>query len=289
MFRLAADVQVYLHREAIDFRIGINGLAILVEQAMHLDPFGRAVFGFCNRRRDRIRLLFYDRSGFWLMMKRLEADRFAWPRGQQQAVVRLSSEQLHWLLEGIDIEAVQTASGAAVSQRRLTLKDTASANRFVLDKVGGFRFKDTINRAATTEELTSLIAAHAAEIAALKAENETLAQRVIHLEEQLRLERLHRYAPRSEKLKDRILRTKPSRPPPKARKPMMSRRLALPIRGWRMQSSRSRRNAAAGRCLTVCRASASSMTCPRSKRSARVAATECTGWAKLSASSCISR
>ena len=61
-----------------------------------------------------------------------------------------------------------------------------------------------MNRAATTEELTSLIAAHAAEIAALKAENETLAQRVIHLEEQLRLERLHRYAPRSEKLKDRI-------------------------------------------------------------------------------------
>jgi len=107
MFRLAADVPVYLHRETIDFRIGINGLAILVEQAMHLDPFGRAVFGFCNRRCDRIRLLLYDRSGFWLMMKRLEADRFVWPRGQQQAVVRLSTEQLHWLLEGIDIEAVR--------------------------------------------------------------------------------------------------------------------------------------------------------------------------------------
>jgi hypothetical protein len=54
MFRLAADVQVYLHREAIDFRIGINGLAILVEQAMHLDPFGRAVFAFCNRRGDAL-------------------------------------------------------------------------------------------------------------------------------------------------------------------------------------------------------------------------------------------
>jgi transposase len=94
MFRLAADIQVYLHREAIDFRIGINGLAILVEQAMHLDPFGRAVFAFCNRRRDRVRLLFYDRSGFW-------------PRGQQQAVVTLSTEQLHWLLEGIDIAVVR--------------------------------------------------------------------------------------------------------------------------------------------------------------------------------------
>ena len=107
MFRLADDVQVYLHREAIDFRVGINGLAILVEQAMHLNPLDRAVFAFCNRRRDRIRLLFYDRSGFWLMMKRLEVDRFAWPRGERQAVVTLSTEQLHWLLDGIDVEAMR--------------------------------------------------------------------------------------------------------------------------------------------------------------------------------------
>jgi transposase len=61
-----------------------------------------------------------------------------------------------------------------------------------------------MHRQATTEALQALIAAHAAEIAMLKAENETLAQRVTHLEEQLRLERLHRYAPRSEKLKERL-------------------------------------------------------------------------------------
>jgi transposase len=61
-----------------------------------------------------------------------------------------------------------------------------------------------MNRTAATEDLKALIAAHAAEIAALKAENEKLAQRVVHLEEQLRLERLHRYAPRSEKLTERI-------------------------------------------------------------------------------------
>ena len=61
-----------------------------------------------------------------------------------------------------------------------------------------------MNRTATTEDLQALIAAHAAEIAALKVENEKLAQRVVHLEEQLRLERLHRYAPRSEKLTERI-------------------------------------------------------------------------------------
>ena len=120
MFRLAAEVQVYLHRETIDFRIGINGLAILVEQAMHLDPFGRSVFAFCNRRRDRIRLLFYDRSGFWLLMKRLEADRFAWPRGQQQAVVRLSTEHslvARWHRH----RGGAAAPGAAVSERGLTI------------------------------------------------------------------------------------------------------------------------------------------------------------------------
>jgi len=61
-----------------------------------------------------------------------------------------------------------------------------------------------MSRTPTAKYLEALIAAHAAEIAALKAENEKLAQRVTHLEEQLRLERLHRYAPRSEKLKDRI-------------------------------------------------------------------------------------
>lgn len=109
MFRLATDVPVYLHREPIDFRAGINTLATLVEQAMQLDPFSRAVFAFHNRSRDRIKLLLYDRSGFWLLMKRLEADRFIWPR-QPQAVIELTTEQLHWLLDGIDIAAMRPHS-----------------------------------------------------------------------------------------------------------------------------------------------------------------------------------
>ena len=71
MFRLADDLRVYLHRDPIDFRAGINSLAILVEQAMGLNPFERAVFAFCNRRRTRIKLLFFDRSGFVLVLKAL--------------------------------------------------------------------------------------------------------------------------------------------------------------------------------------------------------------------------
>jgi transposase len=106
MFRLDAELKVYLHREAVDFRKSINGLAALVEQSMGLDPFGGAAYAFRNRRCDRIKLLIYDRTGFWLLMKRLEQDRFVWPR-RTEAVLELSAEQLHWLLDGIDIEAVQ--------------------------------------------------------------------------------------------------------------------------------------------------------------------------------------
>ncbi len=50
MFRLGADLPVYLHRDPIDFRAGINSLAVLVQETMELDPFQPAVFAFCNRR-----------------------------------------------------------------------------------------------------------------------------------------------------------------------------------------------------------------------------------------------
>ncbi|MBB5497523.1 IS66 family insertion sequence element accessory protein TnpB [Paraburkholderia sp. MM5384-R2] len=104
MFRFEADLAVFLHREPIDFRAGINSLVMLVEQSMQLDPFGRAVFAFHNRKGNRVKLLFYDRNGFWMMLRRLEEDHFVWPR-RQQSVVKPTSEQLHWLLEGRKEEA----------------------------------------------------------------------------------------------------------------------------------------------------------------------------------------
>ena len=105
MFRLSAELQVYLHRAPIDFRAGINSLAVLVQETMALDPFAPAVFVFCNRRRDRTKLLFFDRSGFVLVLKRLTEDKFRWPR-RQETVVTLTTEQLHWILDGIDIDAM---------------------------------------------------------------------------------------------------------------------------------------------------------------------------------------
>jgi len=107
MFRFDARLKVYVHREAVDFRKNINGLAALVEQALGLDPFAAALYVFGNRRRDRVKILGWETNGFWLFMKRLEADRFVWPRADE-AVIELTIEQLHWLLDGIDLDAMRT-------------------------------------------------------------------------------------------------------------------------------------------------------------------------------------
>jgi transposase len=105
MFRFDSALKVYLHREPVDGRKAINGLALLVEQEMGLDPFAPALFVFSNQRRDRIKILLWERTVFWLMIKRLKADRFKWPKDAE--VFTLGVEQLHWLLAGIDLAAMR--------------------------------------------------------------------------------------------------------------------------------------------------------------------------------------
>ena len=106
MFRLSPGLAVYLHREPIDFRKSINGLAALVEHDLGLDPFAQAAYVFGNCRRDRVKILGWNRNGFWLLHKRLESERFIWPR-QNQRMIELTVQQLHWLLEGIDLAAMR--------------------------------------------------------------------------------------------------------------------------------------------------------------------------------------
>ena len=103
MMRPLDDVQVYLCRDVVDMRKSINGLSILVEEVLKLDPFGPHLFAFCNRKRDKVKLLYWERSGFVLWYKRLERDRFPWPRREDGTqTLMLTGKELNWLLDGID-------------------------------------------------------------------------------------------------------------------------------------------------------------------------------------------
>lgn len=97
---------IYLHRDPVDFRKSINGLSVIVEESMNRSPYSSAIFVFCNRHRDKLKILCWDDTGFVLWYKRLEKARFKWPRSQTAEVVNLSSEELDWLLRGLDVSAL---------------------------------------------------------------------------------------------------------------------------------------------------------------------------------------
>jgi transposase len=102
MMRPGESVEVYLYRGAVDMRKSIDGLAAIVEQELGLSPFTAALFVFCNRKRDKIKLLYWERSGFVLWYKRLEKERFPWPRRDEEGVLQMTGRELNWLLDGID-------------------------------------------------------------------------------------------------------------------------------------------------------------------------------------------
>lgn len=96
---------VYLCLEPVDFRKQSAGLAALVQVELELDPFAEAIFAFTNRRRNAARLLVWERNGHILWQKKLERDRFHWPRAKPAdgQTVTLSSEALNFLLDGLDL------------------------------------------------------------------------------------------------------------------------------------------------------------------------------------------
>ncbi len=106
---------IYLHRDIVDFRKSINGLVTIVEQEMALSPFSDALFVFCNKARDKVKVVYWDRSGFCLWYKRLEKERFKWPRKGQSTTMSLSEDQWRWLLSGYDIEGHQPLQFASFS------------------------------------------------------------------------------------------------------------------------------------------------------------------------------
>jgi transposase len=107
MIRPVDGIRVHLCRGVVDFRKQARGLSVLVEEELELDPFSAHLFAFCNRRRDQIKLLLWERNGFVLWQKKLEKHRFPWPRDHSMEVIELSGRELNWLLDGMDVFAIK--------------------------------------------------------------------------------------------------------------------------------------------------------------------------------------
>jgi transposase len=109
----AGATSVYLAIGATDMRKSVNGLALIVSETFALDPFSKALFVFCNRGGNRVKILEWEQTGFWIHYKRLEKGRFKWPRGE--GVKDITERELRWLLDGLDIE--RTRGHRAVKER----------------------------------------------------------------------------------------------------------------------------------------------------------------------------
>jgi len=81
-------------------RKSIDSLAAIVQQSFELDPFSSALFVFCNKSRDKIKILQWDHNGFWLYYKRLEKGKFDWPK-EGTGTAEISIRELRWLLDGL--------------------------------------------------------------------------------------------------------------------------------------------------------------------------------------------
>lgn len=102
MFLDITGMRIFLKHGVTDMRKAINTLSMLVQDGMKMDPFSRSLYVFCNRRRDILKILYWDNNGFCLWMKRLEKHRFRWPESEKE-VLEIDGTRLGWLLSGLDI------------------------------------------------------------------------------------------------------------------------------------------------------------------------------------------
>ena len=93
--------KVYLACGCTDLRKSIDGLVMIVQNQFKLDPFEKALFVFCNKQMDKLKILHFD-EGFWLYYHRLEANRFKWPITTEDAM-KVNVEELRWLLKGYEV------------------------------------------------------------------------------------------------------------------------------------------------------------------------------------------
>jgi transposase len=103
MLTLPPTVRIFVATGSTDLRRSVDGLSAMVRERFGLDPLSGHLFLFRNRRGDRLKILVWDRSGFWVLYKRLERGTFAWPPVVADAPVELAAAEFTLLLAGVDL------------------------------------------------------------------------------------------------------------------------------------------------------------------------------------------
>lgn len=118
MLSLPASIRIFVARDAVDFRKAHDGLLAVIRDAFGDDPFDGSLFVFLNRNRDRVKLLQWDRDGFWLHYKRLEQGTFRLDVKTDESRCEISRAQLSMLIEGIDLQKRKIRQPLSLPMRR---------------------------------------------------------------------------------------------------------------------------------------------------------------------------
>jgi transposase len=108
MISLTPATRIFLASGPTDLRKNFDGLADLVSHSFNQDPLSGHLYVFINRRKNRLKLLFFDGTGLWVCAKRLAEGSFAWPKSTDPGALRIASEELTLLLAGIDLDKTST-------------------------------------------------------------------------------------------------------------------------------------------------------------------------------------
>jgi len=118
MLNLPSSIRIFVSRKPVDFRKAHDGLIAIVRDSFADDPFDGSLFVFLNKRGDRIKVLQWDRDGFWLHYKRLEEGRFQLRLEGDGDRIEITRPELAMLLEGIDLDSQKVRETFHVGNRR---------------------------------------------------------------------------------------------------------------------------------------------------------------------------
>ena len=125
--------KIYCVTGATDMRRSFDGLMAIIRDTYQMDPYEKAVYLFCGKRKNTLKALYFDRDGFCLLSKRLDSNgRFQWPRNSSE-VRQLTRQEFRWLMEGLSIEQPKAIRPVPQTTKKVFWFVQYGENKFFVD------------------------------------------------------------------------------------------------------------------------------------------------------------